>query len=133
MDIEQLIQLVNKCAVNVVTELGSGFLEAVYHKALLIELQEQGITNFISEAPIFVYYKGQQIGEYKADIIIENQLIVELKAVNKLDRIHEVQLVHYLTATNIDNGLLINFGSPKIEIKRKFRKYKTTIIGRLKT
>ncbi len=132
MDIEDLIRIINKCAVNVITELGNGFLEAVYHKAIIIELKEQGVTDIQSEVPIQVHYKGQLIGEYKADLIINNQIIIELKAVTHLDVIHEVQLVHYLSATKIDHGLLINFGSKKIEIKRKFRKYRSSIIAKNK-
>lgn len=130
MDVENLIKVINRCAVNVVTELGSGFLEAIYHKALIIELKEHGITDIKSEVPIQVYYKEQLIGEYKADLIVDNQIIIELKAVNQLDVIHEVQLVHYLTATKIDHGLLINFGGKRIEIKRKYRKFRSSIMAK---
>ena len=71
-----------------------------------------------------VYYKDEVVGEFRADMIVDHRVIVELKAVNSLTSAHEVQLVNYLTATRLDNGLLINFGAPKIEIKRKYRIYK---------
>ena len=71
-----------------------------------------------------VYYKDEVVGEFRADMIVDHRVIVELKAVNSLTSAHEVQLVNYLTATRLDNGLLINFGASKIEIKRKYRIYK---------
>ena len=76
------------------------------------------------EKPINVYYDGVMVGEFKADIIVENLLILELKAVNSLHIAHEVQLVNYLTATGINDGLLINFGSEQLQFKRKYRIYR---------
>ena len=70
-----------------------------------------------------VYYEDEVVGEFRADMIVDHRVIVELKAVNNLASAHEVQLVNYLTATQLDNGLLINFGAPKLEIKRKYRIY----------
>lgn len=103
--------------------LAAGFLENIYQKALIIELKEKGIHADI-ETPINVYYKNEVVGEFRADIIVEGEIIVELKAVQHLLPIHETQLVNYLTATHTDHGLLINFGGERIEIKRKFREYK---------
>lgn len=103
--------------------LSAGFLESVYQKALLIELQEKGI-HADTETPINVYYKNQIVGEFRADIMVEGEIIIELKSVQHLLPIHEAQLVNYLTATHKDHGLLINFGGERIEIKRKFREYK---------
>lgn len=123
MEIEGLIKNVIQCAYNVRTQLAAGFLESVYQKALMIELEEKGI-HANAETPINVYYKDEIVGEFRADIIVEEQIIVELKAVQHLIPIHETQLVNYLTATRKDHGLLINFGGERIEIKRKFRKYK---------
>ena len=117
MEIESLIKAIIQCAYNVRTHLAAGFLENVYQKALMIELKEKGI-HADTETPINVYYKNEIVGEFRADII------VELKAVQHLLPIHETQLVNYLTATNTDHGLLINFGGERIEIKRKFREYK---------
>jgi GxxExxY protein len=97
--------------------LGSGFLEEVYRKALLVELEALGIAAQ-KQAPIEVRYRGVVVGQYWADILAEDVLILELKAVEALHQIHEVQLVNYLRATRIELGLLINFG-PKLEIKRR--------------
>ena len=93
----------------VYNKLGFGFLEKVYHNAMLIELKKLGIS-YKSEQPIKVYYDDVIVGEYIADIIIENKVIVELKAVSKLNQKHEVQLVNYLKGTDIPVGLLLNFG-----------------------
>ena len=97
--------------------LGYGFLEKVYHKALLIELPKCNL--FVeSEKQITVKYDGQLIGEYFADILVENKVILEIKAVKEIVSVHETQLVNYLKATNIDVGLLLNFG-PSLQVKRK--------------
>lgn len=123
MEIEELIKTIIQCAYNVRIHLSAGFLESVYQKALMIELQEKGIHAEV-EKPIEVYYKDKIVGDFRADIIVEDLIILELKAVQQLMPIHETQLVNYLTATHIDHGLLINFGSERIQIKRKFREYK---------
>lgn len=123
MNIEEVIKTIIQCAYNVRIHLSAGFLESVYQKALLIELQEKGI-HAETETPINVYYKNQIVGEFRADIIAEGEIIIELKSVQHLLPIHEAQLVNYLTATHKDHGLLINFGGERIEIKRKFREYK---------
>ena len=109
MEIESLIKAIIQCAYNVRTHLAAGFLENVYQKALMIELKEKGI-HADTETPINVYYKNEIVGEFRADIIVEGEIIIELKAVQHLLPIHETQLVNYLTATNTDHGLLINFG-----------------------
>lgn len=123
MEIENLIKTIVQCAYDVKVHLAAGFLEAVYQKALVIELKEKGIQAD-TETPVNVYYKNEIVGEFRADIIVEGDIIIELKAVQHLLPIHETQLVNYLTATHIDHGLLINFGGERIEIKRKFREYK---------
>lgn len=123
MEIENLIKTIVQCAYDVRVHLAAGFLEAVYQKALVIELKEKGI-HADTETPVNVYYKNEIVGEFRADIIVEGDIIIELKAVQHLLPIHETQLVNYLTATHIDHGLLINFGGERIEIKRKFREYK---------
>ena len=89
----------------------------------MIELEKNGISAK-GEVPINVYYDECVVGEFRADIVIENKIIIELKAVQNLSHIHEAQLVNYLTATKIDCGLLINFGGELIEIKPKFRTYR---------
>ena len=123
MNIEALITRIIQCAYNVRLNLSAGFLESVYKNALLIELKENGL-NAETEVPINVYYNNVIVGEFRADIVVENVVVIELKATQHLTAIHESQLVNYLTATNIEHGLLINFGSEKIEIKRKYKTFK---------
>ena len=123
MELESLVKKVIQSAYNVRLQLPAGFLESVYQKALLIELEKNGISAK-DEVPINVYYDECVVGEFRADIVIENKIIIGLKAVQNLSLIHEAQLVNYLTATKIDCGLLINFGGERIEIKRKFRTYR---------
>jgi GxxExxY protein len=90
---------------------------------MLVELEKNGLTYEV-EKPINVYYENVLVGEFKADIVVEGSLILELKAVSSLHVAHEIQLVNYLTATGIDDGLLINFGSEELQFKRKFRVYR---------
>ncbi len=97
--------------------LGYGFLEKVYQKALLIELKKSGLT-CNEEYPVKVYYDEIQVGDYRADIIVENKVIIENKASEALYEEHEFQLINYLKATEIEIGLLLNFGK-KPEFKRK--------------
>jgi len=101
----------------VYTALGYGFLENVYVKALMIELQKQGL-NVQDELPIHVYYDGQLIGEYFADLVVNELVILEIKAAKSLAVEHEAQLLNYLKATQYEVGLLLNFG-PKPETKRR--------------
>ena len=122
-DMDELIDSINNCAMRIRRQLPQGYLEAVYKNAMVIELRKLGLS-FETEKPIKVFYDGLPVGEYKADIIIDNRLILELKAVQNLCTAHEVQLVNYLTATGIDDGLLINFGGEKIDIRHKYRLYK---------
>ena len=106
-----------KAAQNVHNTLGYGFLEKVYHNALLIELPKCGLL-VESEKQITVKYDGQSVGEYFVDILVENKVILEIKAVKQTNPDYEVQLVNYLKATKIDIGLLLNFG-PSLQVKRK--------------
>ena len=101
----------------VINELGSGFLESVYQNALMIALREKGLHAEASY-PITVSFHEQVIGNYIADILVEGKIILELKSVSALTAIHQAQLINYLKATGIQVGLLINFGNPKLEIKR---------------
>ena len=122
MEIDVLTHKVIGCAYKVHNVLGPGFLEKVYENALKLELNKQGI--FVRQQPkLPVFYDGQQVGLYFPDLWIEEQLIIELKAGITLALEHETKLIHYLTATGVDNGLLINFGAT-VQIKRKFRDYK---------
>jgi GxxExxY protein len=101
----------------VYNRLGYGFLEKVYENALMIELRKEKIPCVV-QAPIKVLYENETIGEYYADILVDNKVIVEIKAAKSLAEEHEAQLLNYLKATNIEVGLLLNFGN-KPEIKRK--------------
>jgi len=107
-------------AMKVHSTLGAGFLESVYHKALAHELTKAEIP-FESEKSLNVAYDGILVGEFAADLLVGNELIVELKSVQTLAAVHEVQTVNYLVATGIDVGLLINFGAERLEFKKKFR------------
>ncbi|WP_074435110.1 GxxExxY protein [Bacteroides timonensis] len=102
---------------DVYNELGYGFIENVYQNALYRELLRRNIP-CVAHPKINVYYKEEIVGYYEADIIVYNSVILELKAVNQLSKEHELQLVNYLKATDIEVGLLLNFG-PKPEISRK--------------
>jgi GxxExxY protein len=102
---------------DVYNALGPGFLEKVYENALLIELGARGLKVH-SQYPVTVHYKGQNVGEYMADIIVEDNIICEVKAIQKLRPEHEAQLLNYLKATEIKIGLLLNFG-PKPQVKRR--------------
>ena len=107
-----------ECAYKVHNTLGFGFLESVYHNALMIELQKAGL-NAKREVAVKVFYDERIVGDYLADIIVEDTVILELKSVKELHPAHEAQLVNYLKATGIEVGLLINFGGERVDVKRK--------------
>lgn len=121
--IDHLITEVIECAKRIRRQLGPGFLEKVYKNAMVVELRKLKL-NFETEKLIQVLYDGIVVGEYRTDIIVEGKLILELKATQELTIANEVQLVNYLTSTGIDDGLLINFGSDKLQFKRKYRLYR---------
>jgi GxxExxY protein len=105
------------CMQRVHRALGTGFLEQVYENALIVELQEAGLE-VVAQAPIEVCYRGRVVGVYRADLLVAGLVIVEIKAVEHVLEIHEVQLVNYLRATPIEVGLLVNF-SAKLDIRRR--------------
>ena len=117
MDRNEITYQINGAVYEVNSVLGIGFLEKVYEKALLYELISRGLKAE-SQVPITVKYKGEMVGDYFADIVVENQIIIELKAVDKLQKVHEAQILNYLKATGFKIGLLVNFTHPKAEIKR---------------
>jgi GxxExxY protein len=102
---------------DVYNEVGHGFLETVYRKAMQIALAEAG---FLAqhEFPIPVWFRGQEVGIFRADLLVANCILLQLKAVASLDRSHEAQLLHYLRATEIELGLLLNFGGTKPQFRR---------------
>jgi GxxExxY protein len=122
MKVDDLTQNIIGCAYKVHNALGPGFLEKVYENALRIELEKLGL-DVKQQEPINVGYDGQIVGEYYADLWVDGRVVIELKAVQTLTQRHEVQLVNCLTATGIEDGLLLNFGS-SVQVKRKFRQYK---------
>ncbi len=103
----------------VINELGSGFLESVYEKALIIALKQSGVRA-TSQAPLGVFFRGENVGDFIADLIVEDKVIVEIKAVKALAPEHQAQLINYLKVTHIKVGLLVNFGCPKLEYKRLY-------------
>lgn len=104
-------------AMEVHKTLGPGFLEVVYRKALIYELALRGIK-VAEEKPIPVYYKGQHLGDYQIDLLVDDKIILELKAVSTLTKGHEAQAIHYLTATELKLAILLNFGSGSLQQKR---------------
>lgn len=126
-DINELILCILECCRNIRRQLGPGFLESVYKNAMVIELRKHNLSYEI-EKPIRVFYDGQIVGNFKADIIVDGRLILELKATKGLTVANEVQLVNYLTSTGIDDGLLINFGTDILQTKRKYRVYRKKIM-----
>ena len=125
MTLEELTHAVIGTAMAVYNRLGPGFLEEVYQNALLLELAKQGLP-VEKEVSLDVHYDGVCIGHYQADVIVDRRLILELKAVSALHPRHEAQLVNYLAATGIDDGLLLNFGAPSLQFKHKYRLYRKT-------
>jgi GxxExxY protein len=119
-EINQITEKIIGCAFAVSNSLGSGFLEKIYENAVLIELRAAGLK-VESQKPIKVQYKGEIIGEYLADLLVENLVIVELKAVKAIDPNHVAQALNYLKATGLKFALILNFGKPKVEIKRIVR------------
>jgi len=125
MTMEELTSRVIGLGMAVHRAHGSGFVESVYHRSLEIELAEAGIS-FESKSPLNVFYKGKPVGNFEADMIIrvgDLTLLLELKAVETILKAHEVQLVNYLAATKIDNGLLLNFGGQSFDFRHKYRLY----------
>jgi GxxExxY protein len=104
--------------------MGFGYLEKVYEECMMIELSGIDGLDVKRQCPIKVEYNGVDVGDYVADLLINDNIIVELKSVRHLLVIHEVQMVNYLKATGLDLGLLINFGEEKVDIKRKIRELK---------
>jgi GxxExxY protein len=120
MEHQDLTEKIIGCAYKVHNRLGYGFLESVYEKSLLIELRKTGISAK-AQVPITVRYEGEVVGDFIADILVEDKVIVELKSISQIAKAHEVQLVNYLVATGKEIGLLINFGEKMVEVKRKIR------------
>jgi GxxExxY protein len=114
---KELTEKIIEACFEVMTELGSGFLESVYEKSLLIALSQKGFAAE-SQVPLKVKFRGVVVGEYFADILVNETIVVELKTVKALLPEHQAQVINYLRATGKEVGLLINFGTPKLEVRR---------------
>ena len=113
---EHITGQIIKAIYQVYTELGYGFLESVYEKALVIALREMGLKAE-TQVAANVHFRSQLVGEFRCDLLVEDLVIVELKACRAMDKAFEAQLLNYLKATDVEVGILVNFG-PKIEFKR---------------
>lgn len=120
MQYEALTRRIIGCAYEVHNTLGGGFLESVYQRSLAVELAVAGLDARF-QMPVPVEYKGHAVGDFVADILVEGKVVVELKAIEAIAPVHEVQLVNYLQATGIDIGLLINFSPTGAQVRRKLR------------
>jgi len=123
MEYQSVTEKIIGGAYRVYNKMGFGFLESVYEKCLLIELRKAGL-DAESQKPITVYYDDEIVGEFIADIIVNDTIILELKSVRRVIKAHEVQLVNYLVATGKPMGLILNFGERKVEVKRKIKNLK---------
>ncbi|MBB2145081.1 GxxExxY protein [Pedobacter sp. LMG 31464] len=135
MEIEDITYKVNGCAMRVHNKLGNGFQEVIYQRCLAIELEKAGLV-FAREVEQTIYYDDIEVGKRRADFIIENQVVVELKAVINLENVHLAQAKNYVVAYKFPIGLLINFGATSLQFKKVYNsnnKYLNTPIVLLKT
>jgi GxxExxY protein len=119
---DELTYKIIGCAMKVHNILGNGFQEVIYQRCLAIELHKAKIQ-FLREQDMPIFYKQIKVGTRRADFIVEDKVLVEIKALIKLEDVHLAQALNYLTAYQIEKGLLINFGSTSLEVKRLFRKH----------
>lgn len=120
---EEMSGRVIEAAIAVHQELGPGFLESIYHSALKTALRHRGIV-FQSEKEVTVFFEGEEVGVHRLDLVIEHELVVELKAVKALEDVHFAQVRSYLRATRLHVGLLLNFNAPTLIIKRIVLEYR---------
>jgi len=122
MEYKELTHKIIGCAYKVFNQLGFGFLESVYRKSMLIELEKANLKAE-EEKSLQVYYDGIVVGNFSLDLYVEDKIVVELKSVQSLLIEHEIQLVNYLKGMKRDIGLLINFSLSGVEVKRKYREF----------
>jgi len=113
------------CAIEVSRRLGTGFLESVYENALCVELEKQSVK-FRQQKALKVIYKGEIVGNFVTDIVIENKLLIELKVVSEIGSAHKAQVINYLKATGLPVALILNFGTPKMGVQRIVHQYNET-------
>jgi GxxExxY protein len=123
MKLNKIIEKVIGCAFRVYNKMGFGYLESVYEKCMRIELEKIGLKSE-SQKQIRVYYDDLLVGEFVADLVVEDLLVVELKSVKRILKAHELQLINHLTSTGKPAGLIINFGELKVDVKRKVKDFK---------
>lgn len=114
---EELSKRILECCFEVSNELGVGFIESVYEKSLMVALRQKGI-NVQTQVPLKVTFRGFVVGDFYPDMIVEDKIIIELKAVDSLAKVHYAQLLNYLKATGKKVGLAVNFGNPRLEYRR---------------
>ncbi len=122
MDLDKLTYKINGCAMKVHNTLGNGFQEVIYQRCLAIELEKAGIS-FVREKEHTIYYEGIEVGTRRADFVVEDSVIVELKALINLEDVHLAQAKNYVVAYNKPVGLLINFGSKSLQFKKIYNPY----------
>jgi len=118
---DPLTHVIIGCAMKVHSTLGNGFQEVIYQRALAIEMEKQGLA-FSREQEMPIFYDGIDIGTRRVDFLVENRVLVELKALIKLEDVHLAQALNYLEAFKLPTGLLINFGARSLEFKRLYKK-----------
>ena len=118
---ENLTERILKACFDVAAELGAGFLESVYQKALMVALEQDGL-NVKMEVPLRVKYRNIVVGEFYADLLVEEKIIIEIKTAKDIASEHQAQVINYLKGTGIEVGLLVNFGSPRLQYKRLERR-----------
>ena len=114
---EELTEKILEASFEVSRELGAGFLESVYEKALFVALRQKGLT-LVCQVPLKVKFRGVVVGDFYADMLVENKVLLELKSVSRIMPAHKAQVINYLKATGVEVGLLINFGNAKLEYNR---------------
>ncbi|MDB9521251.1 GxxExxY protein [Dolichospermum circinale CS-1225] len=117
--LDEITYIINACAMKIHRTLGNGFQEVIYQRCMEIEFKKSGL-GFGREVEQVIYYEGVEVGTRRADFIVENQVVVELKAIINLEDVHLAQAKNYLVAYNFPVGLLINFGGLKLEYKKVF-------------
>lgn len=119
MNLEEITYQINGCAMKVHNVLGNGFQEVIYQRCLALEMEKVGLS-FGREVEQTIYYEGVDVGTRRADFIVENQIVVELKALINLEDVHLAQPKNYVVAYNFPIGLLINFGATRLQFKKVF-------------
>ena len=114
---EEITSVIIGKSYEVMNELGAGFLESVYHKSLFLALQQEGFRVQF-EHPLPVLFRGHNVGKFKVDLVVEEKIVVEIKAVDKIIGEHKAQVINYLSASELPVGLIINFGKQKVQTSR---------------